>query len=404
MSEPITLLRDYRDFLKLPLAERLFILAIAMMPISQCVLIAFQLPYFNFFPVISYLSGAFLILFVKGKKAHPVAWCMCIYFTVTIAYGFIRGNPMNFWGSDVGYFAPIIFVLLGNKHELTLWGFKSLGYSASFLALFIVPLVIFRFEPSQFDVRFSAVDLSYGYMNIMTIGACMLLIHQIYPKTIQLALFACASVLFIGGIALASRGLILIPVIIAVIKFAITLQDDIKRFFVLFIVSSLFLGGALFAYAQVWGGHTVMNAFDFVKARTTETDLLEGRTVEIDMLSMTWSNTDLAIGQGMGAYNLSLPIAPRLIHLGHGHIIMRGGWIWVSIIALGMLLALYKGVFYRTPIAWGVVGILLVFIPMNIAHTQFYGSSSVAMFGLALAYCINLRKGKWRKPKKRIAK
>jgi hypothetical protein len=320
----------------------------------------------------------------RGRTLYG-ALLVCV--VASAAYGLSGENRFEYWAVDI-----LAFGLLMGATAATdplVWdGIRRLYSRMLVPGLAGALLLLSRLEPGAAGERF-VTDLPFDTFGVRVLCMPAVFLLLVVPDlgvwTRRLCA-GCLTVMAAYGIFTATRTEILIPIM--VLLFEPFVGRGAKQGVLGHVATALAIGllGVLFAYGPVRMADAVENSwirFEYNEAFSA------GRDREAELFVAALEPTQWVIGKGMGgAYHGLFTGDERtgfnMVHLGHLHLVLKGGVVLAAVLAAMVLFACAVSWRAKSAMVRGGAAYIALFAIINIGHQQFVPSGVMAFFGLSL--------------------
>jgi O-Antigen ligase len=345
---------------------------------------------------------------IQRFRASGVLLMTILYLAFAAVVGWVRGNWFSFWGLDVvcfGILASISLCSLPVVQERLRRLYRILLFPGLIVATYLMTHV----SPGSAEGRI-VTDLPSSVSQIGSLALPSFLIlfqRNLLRKEIVVIVWGLAIVC-VFSIFTASRGAALVVPTAIFLRFVLFRQSRLTSILLVFCAAAIVFAAVFGAVDSSYSG-AVKESVAYVENRFQPdegTDFTSGRNDEAAYFLHVTSGLDLWIGRGLGgAYNSVIrhesPYGLHMVHYGPLHLILKGG-----IILLVLLFALVS-----IPVASAIasrsrppeLGFTILFLFMNITHTQFIDVIAMGLFATSLAG-LGLQQSRYDASKSLIAK
>jgi hypothetical protein len=330
------------------------------------------------------------IHFIKRIKGYVgvLLVTLFLYLLILSIYGFVRGNWFSYLAFDIFTFSLLICILIGKNG-------KIIEKVARVYALFLIPSIVvtiiflITYEPVDIGQRFSVdAHVVFNILHLLYPSLFVAMFYNTLERIIKVITLLSVSLMFLIGIITMTKLETLLPLLVLLI-ITLNANSKIKILKSLSILIIFFL----IMFASIYSMSTLRQAFDNFIMRINVEDITSARNLEATLFLEDMIENDILFGRGLGGSSTStfwadLPQGIHMVHYGFLHIILKGGATLLALMVIILLVAVKRSIGARNCLIHGSRNFVILFITMNIVHTQFLAGPVMSLFALASGHML----------------
>lgn len=365
----------------------------------------FYLDLTKYFVVLIFAFNLIVVTFYKGanKYQKTIFFILLIFYFISFFRGFFLSNYFSYFFVDISYFSSFSLLLVArhSKNQILdfLNSFERISYYTLPLALYV--FITQGFMPSDsINERFvNDENLGmYSSVNIVFYTIYLILFIQ-YFRNNKFKIVVLFSVIFmlLYSLFTLSRGLFiasLVSLIYTVFIYysqSVSLINIIKLSFR--VIISLIILYLFFSF--LYSFDSIDTTLNLLSIRFFDNpDFSGGRNEEEVLLLADLNFVETFIGRGFGGANKTwiwydLPNGMNLVHKWYLHLILKGGYIYITIFLVISIFTLVNIIIKKQ---FYLICFFLIFYILSSGHTQFYDFVSISLFWIFVGFGLSSKK------------